>query len=194
MKAHEAVEKRMIEVIQQRENDLQTIDDELTMINQQVAAEDQAMKAATERMDVGAYEAAKQNRQKLLTRAEMYQARRNQVYQKELVSETESVEAIESLKAEAQALAVSFENKIEKALGGLREEYTKYMTEAGTIQRVASAWTGNVRANYLSDTTTYRDGTNRSKNPVPVRLHQSKGAAYVKDILDKYKGLQEMRG
>lgn len=122
------------------------------------------MKAATERMDVEAYEAAKSALNRAATAIEMYTARYNQLQTNDYISEEESDKVIKSIldyeKEQEKEFAKAAAPIIDK-LRNLLEEY------AGDVQRaelVLIAWTTEIHANYRTI-----DGS-RNVRPLPVHV------------------------
>ena len=143
------------------------ISDIQNKITEAISARDHAeaeIKAATDRMDIEAYEAAKSAKNRAASAIEMYTARYNQLQRNDYITEEESDKVIKSIldyeKEQEQEFAKAAAPIIDK-LRNLLEEY------AGDVQRaelVLNAWTTEIHANYRTI-----DGT-RNVRPLPVHV------------------------
>lgn len=192
------VKARMQEMQDKKAAELQAIHEKQTEAQTQKEAAELALKEATERMDLDAYEEAKTARRKAQTAIDMYGGRYKQISQQEYISEEESDKVIDGLLDYEKQLAEDFRAAVAEPLKQLAAILEKYRNEVADTERTISAWGANIHANYNTrGTTTFTDPvtgqpTHRSANPVPVHRMGYNGcneAAQLKDYLDKAAGL-----
>ena len=192
------VKARMQEMQDKKAAELQAIHEKQTEAQTQKEAAELALKEATERMDLDAYEEAKTARRKAQTAIDMYGGRYKQISQQEYISEEESDKVIDGLLDYEATLAADFKAAVAEPLKQLAAILTGYQNEVADTERTISAWGANIHANYNTrGTTTFTDPatgqpTHRSANPVPVHRMGYNGcseAAQLKDYLEKAKGL-----
>ena len=163
------VQARIHEMQESKAAQLKEIQDKQTEAQTQKEAAALAMKDATERMDLDAYEEAKQAKHKAQTALDMYSGRYTQIKQQEYISEKESDEVIASLLAYEKQLAEDFKAAASPHLLALKEILQEYKGAVQDTENTINTWHREIHANYLSQTTTYAEtGTNRSPNPIPV--------------------------
>lgn len=127
------------------------------------------MRDAYERLDLAAYEKAKNAKATAETAAEMYGLRGRQLEEREFLTEEESDATIDALKGYEEELAFEFKKAIEepiRKLSELQKHYAEAVTEA---ELAIKRWTSEIHRNYRSEGTRYPDGSNRSPVPIPVR-------------------------
>ncbi len=129
---------------------------------------EQAMKEAAENLDLATYAKAKNEKETADVAAEMYGKRYTQLEQKQYVSEEESDATIDALKRYEDGLADEYEKAIAAPIQKLRELTADYKKAIDETEHAFRVWTQDVHAYYRSEGTSYPDGTNRSKTPVPV--------------------------
>ena len=168
------VNAQMKKLQDRKANDLKTIQDKRTEAQTQKEAAELALKDATERMDIDAYERAKQACSKAQTAIDMYSGRYNQIKQQELISEEESDGVIDKLLAYEKQLEEDFKaaaaEPIEKLAGILKA----YQQEVADTEQTIKAWENNIHANYNTrGASSFIDpitgqSTNRSSRPISV--------------------------
>lgn len=188
----EEVKARMQEMQDKKAAELQAIHEKQTEAQTQKEAAELALKEATERMDLDAYEEAKAAKRKAQTAIDMYSGKYAQISKQEYISEEDSDKVIDSLLAYEDELAAGFKAAVAEPLKKLDELQKAYADAVEDVEQTIRAWTSNIHANYRNNGTTYADGTNRSPQPVPVRRLPYTGcseAHQLKEYLDKAEGL-----
>lgn len=127
------------------------------------------MKTAIELTDANAYEEAKKEFNSAGNAVEMYSARYEQLNLKEFLTEEESDRVIDSLLNYEKELEKDLIKSMEKPLKTLQTLYKEYDQSIIETENVMREWTNSIHFNYRSEGTIYKDGTNRSDVPVPVR-------------------------
>lgn len=140
--------------------------------------------AATEAMDLNAYEEAKKDETKARTALDMYGARFAQIRAQEYISEEESDKVLKSLLEYEDKIAEEFKEVFKEHLEELKEIYTEYRAEVDEVERTLRAWQQSIHANYRHPTTTYADGTNRSPVPVSLRMHAYVGCNEAQRLIE----------
>lgn len=136
----------------------------------------QAMKEATERMDLDAYERAKDAQCRAQTAIDMYSGRYTQISQQEYISEAESDKVIDGLLAYEDQLAEDFKAAVADPLKKLAEMCNAYRAAVAATERTLTEWQQDIHANYNTrGRTSHYDKeantwTNRSESPVPVHV------------------------
>lgn len=184
--------ERMQQMQEKKAGELNAIYERKAEAQTQKEAAELALKDATERMDLEAYEEAKQALRKAQAAIDMYGGRYDQISKQEYISEAESDKVIDSLLAYEDELAAGFKAAVAEPLKKLDELQKAYVDAVEDVEQTIRAWTSNIHANYRNNGTTYADGTNRSPQPVPVRRLPYTGcseAHQLKDYLDKAAGL-----
>lgn len=148
-----------------------------------------AIKDATERMDLKAYEKAKEDKRRAQTALDMYSGRYTQIQQQEYISEEDSDKVIASLLEYETQLAADFKQAVAEPLKALASVLQEYDTGVQETERALHIWQQDIHANYISAGTIYSEtGTNRSPRPVPVHVLPYTGcdeAAQLGDYLKK---------
>lgn len=119
-------------------------------------------------MDLDAYEKAKARESRARTVCGMYSDKYQQIRKQEYISDAESEKVIADLLEHENSLAESFKEAIAEHNNELIRLYTQYRAAVADAEAVIESWTTEIHANYLSDRSTYADGTNRAPHPVPV--------------------------
>lgn len=191
------VKARMQEMQDKKAGELQAIHEKKTEAQTQKEAAELALKEATERMDLDAYEEAKQARRKAQTAIDMYGGRYNQIKQQEYISEEESDKVIDGLLDYEKQLAENFRAAVAEPLKALATILQDYQNEVSDTERTITAWGANIHANYNTrGRSIYTDAegrqTTRSATPTPVHSMPYTGcseAHQLKEYLDKAAGL-----
>ncbi len=191
------VKARMQEMQDKKAGELQAIHEKKTEAQTQKEAAELALKEATERMDLDAYEEAKQARRKAQTAIDMYGGRYNQIKQQEYISEEESDKVIDGLLEYEKQLAEDFRAAVAEPLKALATILQDYQNEVSDTERTITAWGANIHANYNTrGRSIYTDAegrqTTRSATPTPVHSMPYTGcneAHQLKEYLDKAAGL-----
>lgn len=165
----EEVIDRMNDLQQKKTEELDTVHQRQQEAQTQKEAAELALKDATDRMDLDAYEEAKAARRKAQAAIDMYSSKYKQISQQEYISEADSDKVIDSLLEYENKLAGDFNHAISIHLSELRTILLEYVNEVEKVENTITAWTEKIHANYRSAGTIYPDGSNRSKTPVPVR-------------------------
>lgn len=169
--------------------------DELAAIAQKIKESKEALTAAqaeiknaTERTDLTAYQDAKKKEAEASAAIEMYAARYTQLERREYVTTKDSNATIDALLEYEKDIAYEYMGNIGPAIVTIKKAHDDYMTAVKAAEYTIAEWTGRIHANYRSETTTYADGSNVSKTPVPVRNTPYLGcpeSAVVGAFLDK---------
>lgn len=144
------------------------------------AAED--MKKAAETLDLDAYQEAKNAEERAKIAAQMYGERYAALEAREFLSEAESDQTIDSLKRYEEDLAADYEKKIVTPISALNRIHMDYIDAVQETETAIREWTLNIHRNYRAEGTTYKDGTNRSPKPIPVRNIPYEGSELSKKI------------
>ena len=168
------VNERIKELTGTKEKQLAEIRKKQGEARTKIEAAGLAIKEATERMDLEAYEKAREDRRKAQAALDMYSGRYDQISKREYISEKDSDSVINSLLEYEDMLATDFKKAIVeplKKLAELHKEYTEGIRETeGTIRK----WETTIHPNYSTrGATKYKDPatgqyTDRSSTPVPV--------------------------
>ena len=191
------VKARMQEMQDKKAGELQAIHDRKTEAQTQKEAAELALKEATERMDLEAYEEAKDARRKAQTAIDMYTGKYNQISKQEYISEAESDKVIDGLLEYEKQLAEDFRAAVAEPLKALAAILQNYQHEVRDTEATITAWGANIHANYNTrgrSIFTDADGqkTARSATPIPVHSMPYTGcneAHQLKGYLDKAAGL-----
>lgn len=139
--------------------------------------------AATEAMDLNAYEEAKKDELKARSALEMYGARFAQIRAQEYISEEESDKVLKSLLDYENEMAAAFKEEFNERITELKEFYTEYHNEVIEVEHTLKVWQQSIHANYRHPTTRYADGTNRSPVPVPLRITPYDGCTEAQKLI-----------
>lgn len=188
------VKDRMAKMQEEKNKQLEEIKEKEEAARVSLEEAKKAVKEATERMDLEAYENAKKEEGKARSAIEMYSARYNQIRQQEYISENESDKVLQSLEAYEEEKAAAFKTEALELLKQLNELYENYRSEIDDTEHTMRIWQQSIHANYRSKTTTYSEtGTNRSMRPIPYRANIYLGcdeALRIGDFLKKEKDLK----
>lgn len=192
------VKDRMQEMQDTKGAELQAIFEKKEAAETQKKEAEAALKDATERMDLDAYEDAKQAKRKAQTAIDMYSGRYNQIKQQEYISEEESDKVIDSLLSYENEIAANFKQAIAEPLRALDNLLQTYRAEVEDTEATIKAWGTFIHANYNTRGKTLRTDpltgiqTDRSDRPVPVHTMPYTGcseAEQLKTYLEKAEGL-----
>ena len=163
------VKNRIKEMKDQRASDLAVIEQKQAEARTALVTAGKAMKEATERMDIDAYEEARQAKRRAQTAIDMYSGRYTQISQQEYISEEESDKVIDSLLEYEKQLESSFETSAGDLLRQLDQLLREYQGIVNDVEKTIDTWQHDIHANYRSETgTNPKTGTNRFERPMPV--------------------------
>lgn len=174
----EEVQARMKELKDKRAAELLEIQMKIDEARSQKDAAEKALKEATERMDLAAFDQAKAAQAKAANAIEMYSARQEQLNRKKMITEEESDAVIDSLLEAGQNLAKEYDAKavtLVRQLGSLQADYRRQKAQ---LQGIIATWTNEIHANYQTrGRTLYYDPatgehTDRSNKPVAVSVQE----------------------
>lgn len=167
------VKERMQQMQQSKRAELAKIYEKQEEARAQIAENAKALKAATEQMDVDAYEKAKAAQHKAETALELYTGRYSQIAAQEYITEEESNEVIKELCNYIDAIDSEYREGIREHLAALQSVNKWYSDELHDCIRTIKTWTTDIHANYYNPNTIYREtGSNRA--PYPVEVYQTK--------------------
>jgi len=164
----EQTNARIKELVDNKAAELLTIQAKVTDARTQKEAAVLAIKDATEKTDLEAYDKAKAEKKAADSAIEMYSARYKMLEEKDFVTEEESDKTIDSLLAYEEELAAEYEAAIQEPLKALVKLQKEYKEAVQAAERTITKWTSTIHENHRSVGTTYANGTNRSEAPVPV--------------------------
>ena len=184
------VQASIKEMQDKKQADLDKIAEKKEEARQQIEAAALAMKAATEQMDVDAYEDAKTAKRKAQTALDMYNGRYAQILAQEYISEAESDKVIDSLLAYDRELAADFEKALAEHLLAIKSLMDNFNTEEARLRNTITLWQESIHKNYRTlGRTLYVDPetgaqTTRSKNPVNIMQYAQMGSTAVNPVRD----------
>lgn len=161
------------------------IEAELLKARDEMDAANDAAKAASEALDVNAYESAQRAYDSAKIKKRMYTTRKEQIMMHDYVTEEESDKVIDSLLEYQDNLSADYAEAIKPhidALTTLNREYRGAIAEA---ESVIVTWCSRIHSNHRSATAIFADGTNRSETPVPVHRVRFEGIP-VSGIIDSF--------
>lgn len=182
------VNERIDELIAKRNGELETIENAMEKINDKVNAAMEAMDAATDSMNVEAYEEANATYKREQISLDMYMKRSKRLDAKEFVTEEDSDSVIDSLLNHEKDLEKDYKESITSHINALADITNQYFADIQNTENTIRRWTKYIHENYRSATTTYSDGTNRSPHPVPVHAMPFMGcstAIQMKTFIEK---------
>ncbi len=169
---------------EEKEAELNAIQQKTAEIKEDLVKARERMAVSVNDLDLPKYEAAAAAVKKAETAIEMYSARHQIIQKREYISEEESDKVIDSLLAYEEVLSSAFKAKMDTSLKELAKVYEDYKGSIKEAEDTILTWTGTIHANYRAAHTTYHDGTNRSPNPVPVRMSPYDGCTESKQLAD----------
>lgn len=187
------VKARMKEMQETKAAELATIQKKQEEARAQIEAAGLAIKSATERTDLEAYEEAKAQKRKAQTALDMYDGRYDQIRKQEYISEAESDKVIDSLLAYEMQLEVEFKEAVGERLRELSKILEDYRTEVQATEDTISAWCRNIHANYNTRGMSTRIDkvtgqlTDRSEKPIPVHVMPYNGCGEAAQLGDYLK-------
>lgn len=190
--------ERMQQMQEKKAGELKAIYERKAEAQTQKEAAELALKEATERMDLKAYEEAKQALRKAQAAIDMYGGRYDQISKQEYISEAESDKVIDGLLEYEKQLEEDFKAAVAEPLKALAMILQAYQNEVSDTEATIKAWCANIHANYntrgrsMSTDPVTGQATYRSNYPVPVHLMEYTGcreALQLKEYVDKADGL-----
>lgn len=165
----EKVRKRAAEMTEAKTKQLLEIRQKQDELRGDLERAEAAVKEATEKMDLDAFEKAKEAKSKAETGLDMYGRRYEQLRRQEMISEKESDEVIKSLLDYEDSLETEFKQAILAPLEALADLTREYRAAIQEAESTIKLWEQDIHANYRSETATFAEtGTNRSPRPIPV--------------------------
>lgn len=161
--------KRIAELEQRKAADISSIEKQLQRISDAIADQEKKAANAAENMNDEDYSNATAAKAKLEVEASMFNDRLKQIQGKEMVTAEESEATIAALLSYEKELEAKFAEALAQHLKAIKELTDKQRADASEAENTLREWTQRIRPNYISEGTTYADGTNRS--PVPVPIH-----------------------
>ena len=191
------VKARMQEMQDKKAAELQIIHEKKTEAQTKKEAAELALKEATERMDLDAYEDAKQALKTVQTAIDMYSGKYAQISKQEYISEEESDKVIDSLLAYEKQLAEDFRAAVAEPLKALAGILQNYQDEVNDTERTMNAWVVNIHANYNTrGRSSFADAegqrTTRSNTPVPIRSTVYTGCSEAHQLKEYLKKAEEL--
>ena len=171
----EEVKQQIKEMREKKQADLMAINAKKAEAQTHKEEAEARLKEATEKMDLDAYEEAKEAIQKAKTAIDMYSGRYKQISQQEYISEEESDKVIDKLLEYSRQIDIQFKEDIKTPLKELKEIIEKYYQDINETEATIRKWEATIHANYsYRGRSQYYDKeagawTDRSKTPVPVR-------------------------
>lgn len=186
------VKAKIEELTSKKRSELEEIQKKKEEASKQLEAANNAIYAATEKMDLEEFEAAKADKRKARTALDMYTGRYIQIQKQEYITDEESEKVIEELLAYEEELADNFKTATTEAIRVLIDLQENYKKDVAETEQTIIAWTNNIHANYINPGTVYREtGTNRSPHPIPVHKLPYRGCKeslqledYLKNVAD----------
>lgn len=160
--------KRIAGLEKKKAEELEAINKQIAENKTALAAAQEAIKSATERTDLTAYQDAKKKEADAAAALEMYNSRYSQIQRREYVTQKDSDAVIDALLKYEKDIADEFIKTIAGPIEEIRKAHADYIESVKTTENTIKSWNSRIRANYRSETTRYADGTNISKTPVPV--------------------------
>lgn len=174
--AVEEARKKIADLQAKRAADLEEIATRKAEALEQIEKAKADMIAATEQMDVDAYEEARAAKKKGLVAMDMLSARLTQIEQQELVTEEESDKVIEAILDYENELEREFLTAIRKPLKELMEIRNDYGKEVRSAEYVLTLWQRDIHANFRRPGAVFKEtGTDRSPYPIPVHRNPYMG-------------------
>ena len=144
------VQQRIKEMTEKKQAELEAIAEKKGEAQTRKELAEARLKAATEQMDLEAYEEAKEDIRKAKTAIDMYAGRYKQISQQEYISEEESDKVIDSLLDYEKELDEQFVVDIKEPLERLLEIVRNYKAAIKDTEMTIRSWETNIHANYTS--------------------------------------------
>ena len=167
---------RIRKIQKNRADELGEVKNKKDAAEKQLEEARQALKDATQRTDLKAYESAQLAKDKAQTACNMYGDRYNQLVQMDLISEEESDKVFDSLLAYEDELGKAFLKDISDPLEKLKTIHRDYVSAIAEAEHAMDSWHNEIHPNYNTRGTMSRVDpetgliTDRSKHPVPVHI------------------------
>lgn len=172
------VERKMHDLIKTKEDELDAINLKVAELNREAEDTKKGMEDATAIMNIDAYTDHFLRLAMVRAAVEMYEKRRLQLLNQEMITEAESDVMIDSVLAYEDEIRLKFEQEAADILGKLSEVKRTYDAQWKAAEAFLREWTSSVHPNYRFKGSAYQDGTNRADHPVPVhRVAYNGGAA-----------------
>ena len=146
----EKVKKQMRDLLDCRQKQLEEIADRLDTLHGEAEAARRGMDEAAAALDETAFAKAEADIKSAETRIAMYESRRDQIVQQELIGEAESDAVIDGLLAYERTLEANFKAAIEPHLAALTEIRSDYVNEVMEVEQTISTWTNTIRRSYIN--------------------------------------------
>ena len=143
----EQVQARMAEMQEQKSLTLAQIAEQKTATQMRIAAAEDAIQAATSKMNIDEYEDATAERRRAELELSMLEGRRAQVLQRG-ISETESDQVLDSLEAYADDMTEQFQKDLARRLKDLHGFMIAYRNEIQQTDHVMKHWQQQIHPNY----------------------------------------------
>ena len=182
---------RVSDMMAARDAQLDEITKEMQKIAGKVAACSARMEDATEKCDLSAYKAAKDKSVELQDAYNMYEARRDKLGSRRLVTEDESDRTIDGLLDYESDLLNDYRDKVREEVKTLIEISKEYSAKVNEAESAIKTWTGNIFPNYRMQNGAYAMGARRDK-PLAVRLVPYTGGELLyraNDFIERVRGL-----
>ncbi len=185
-KTPEIVKEKIKELKDKKKAQLDEIQRKINEESATATAAAAAMDAATDALDVDAYEAAKAAQLRAQTALDMCAARRNKIQAQKMITEKESDVIINSLVEYERKIADEFQATASGLLEKLRSALEEYEKDLADAEGTLGTWTSEIHANYIATMTTYADGSHRAPQPVRVsRIGTSDAAKITREYIEK---------
>lgn len=172
------VRNRIEKYVADREHETAEIDQHIAEAEADKATAEAAMKAAVEATSQADYNSAKEAIEAAQNVIEMFTARREQLVNKEFLSESESDAVIDSLlayKKDSDAVLVA---ALVEECAKIQTIIDKYKGEYKDMYDTIRTWEEQIHANYRRWGVTYAPG-HEPKDPAPVHIPHMHGAVTV---------------
>lgn len=190
------VQQKIADLVKQKTATLDAIEQNKSEALAQISKAGQDLSAATEAMDLNAYEDAKAEQRRARMRLEMYDRRLDMVNKRDYVKEAESNDVLDSLMAYGDQIAEKFRSDVAGPLKKLQDILTAYLSECADINSTMLTWQQQIHPNYRNPNSSRIDPktgewTHRMKDPQQMTLTACKDAAdleaYLKTAADLLK-------
>lgn len=185
----EQVRERIAEMQEQKAATLTQIEEQKAATQQRIAAAEDAIQAATSKMDLNGYEDATAERRRAELELSMLEGRRAQILQRE-ISETESDKVVDSLEAYAFDVTEKFRKDLASRLKDLHVFLSAYHEEIKQTNNVLRNWQQQIHPNYRNKYG-YRidpvtgEQTSRMDHPVELTIQDCVEAVGLRNYLQE---------
>ena len=172
------VRNRIDKYIADRDHEIAEIDQHIAEAKESKATAEAALQAAIEATIQADYNSAKEAIESAQNVIEMFTARREQLVNKEFLSESESDSVIDSLLAYKKDCDAALAAALAEECAKIRTIIDNYKGEYKDMYDTIRTWEGEIHLNYRRPGVTYAPG-HEPKDPVPVHIPQMHGAVTV---------------